>query len=173
MSTIPVNATPTEALHRSLQERLEAAFQTVEGGPWDGIEVITSKDLQDVFEEPLPPASGHGAEVMTPARVVVDAYCPRCSLPSTIALIIEPELRVDHSGATLRLVGRSKPVGHLCGQTAFAFNGEAEDQEDFSLSDIVADGESDEARAGKGEGLEDPTEMGGAGEQDAEPESSS
>jgi hypothetical protein len=147
MSTTPINATPTEALHRHLLEQLKAKSQTVEGGPWDGISVITNADLEAVFGEDLPPATGHGAEVMTPARVVVDAYCPRCHQPSTIALLITTELRVDSSGATLRLIGKSKPASHLCGQSALGLNGREDGQEDFGLEDIIGKGDDSEALA--------------------------
>ena len=128
--------TPREGALRIVRERLDAQLETVKGGTLDGEEVITKANLAGAFDEPLPPATDHAADVVTPSRIVVSAICPKCSLPATIALLVSSELRVDSTGSTLRLKGKSKETAHTCGQTTM-FDPAA--QGSFDLTDIIGD----------------------------------
>jgi hypothetical protein len=109
--------TPREQLRADLRDRLVECMQVVSGGPWDGRRVVAEEDVENILTGQLDPPSGHGAEVRTPARVVVAADCPKCRLPATISLEISSELRVDAASSTLRLKGKSKEATHVCGQT--------------------------------------------------------
>lgn len=127
---------PRQAVVDLLRKRLEAALQDVEGGAWDGIRVVTAKDLAAALEDPLPPASLNAAEVRTPAWITVAAVCPRCGISSDVSLEVHPELVVDNTGAELRLKAKSRARTHVCGQTRL--EDAAEDgQQGFELTDIV------------------------------------
>lgn len=137
--------TPREGVLRTIRERLDAAMETVKGGTRDGESVVTKDQVAEVLADPLPPASDHGAEAVTPARIVVSAECPKCGLPATIALLVSSELRVDSQGSTLRLKGKSKETSHTCGQTTLF---DTSQQQSFDLSDIIGpddEGIADEA----------------------------
>ena len=111
--------TPREELRSELRDRLTECMQIVSGGPWDGRKVVTEEDIEAVLTAPLDPPTVHGAEVRTPARVVVAADCPKCNLPALIKVDVTSELRVDASSSTLRVKGKSKEATHVCGQTVF------------------------------------------------------
>lgn len=113
---IASNLTPSEAVRLVLHERLKGKVQQVEGGPWDGMSVVTEKDLDVAFGEALPPPSARGAEVSTPARLVVSVICPRCHVAQQIALFVSPKLEIDDERTTLKLVAKAKSMGHTCGQ---------------------------------------------------------
>jgi hypothetical protein len=132
-----------EQVRDVIGDALKEAVTTVEGGPMDGVRVITEEKLHEVLWQTLPPASEHSADVRTPARVVVTTYCPQCNEPGSIAVTLTPELRVDPSGASLRLQGKSKPAPHQCGQTVLAL-GAVDGQGSFELTDIVGDSQGDD-----------------------------
>jgi hypothetical protein len=125
-------------------ERLRAAETEVESGPLEGIRVVTHAQWLDALNplrwSSLPPVSDHAAEVVTHADVTVWTVCPRCKIAGPILVTIEPELRVDTSGAELHLRAKSKPRTHVCGQlTIPAAVPEVEGQASFALEDIVRD----------------------------------
>ncbi len=126
-------------LRTVLDELVNDATKDVKGGSWDGVPVVTRKDLDEAIEAafglPIPPPDERTAEVSTPAVVLVSAFCPRCSLPATIPVTIGPELRVDADGAEIRLKAKAKARSHTCGQLLLpvALDG----QTDFGLDDIV------------------------------------
>jgi hypothetical protein len=130
-------------------------------GEWDGVPVVTAKDLADVFATifgtELPPPDESSAEVRTPATVLVSAECPRCFIPQTIAMTVGPELRVNADGSELRLRAKAKAVSHVCGQLPLPVADV--DQGSFALEDIVGGGGNDnESTAG-------PRDESGAGEE--------
>lgn len=129
--------TPREGALRAVRERLDDALETVSGGTLDGESVVRKASFDAAFDEPLPAATDHAADVVTPARIVVSAECPKCGMPATIALLVSSELRVDSTGSTLRLKGKSKETSHTCGQMTTFDSG----QSSFELADIVGDGE--------------------------------
>jgi hypothetical protein len=53
-------------------------------------------------------------------------------------LLVDPELRVDTSGAELRLKAKAKPRTHICGQLTIPPAGpEVEGQESLSLEELI------------------------------------
>lgn len=147
-----------EAIRFDLDEKLEAALQPVtldDGDVWNGIRVVTKKDLDEaiaaIFDEPLPPTSETVAEVSTPATIEVSAECPRCFIATTIEMSITPELRVNTDGSSIHLRGKAKAKTHVCGQLELP---EAkrptvvDGQEGMDLEDVVTDDlEGDQAIA--------------------------
>jgi hypothetical protein len=128
--------TPRELLRRHYQELFELKSQEIPSGPLEGQRVVLWDDIRWALGEPFPPASDHGAEVATPARVVVWAACPRCGISAPVAVELRPELRVDdHSGA-LHVKAKAKPASHSCGQ--LTLDG-PEGQGSFELEDIIGD----------------------------------
>jgi hypothetical protein len=153
-----------EAIRFDLGEALEAALQTIPSGEWDGVRVVTKKDLDAalsaIFDAPLPPPSETTAEVQTPATVVVTAECPRCFIPNEITMTVGPELRVSADGSELRLKAKAKAHTHICGQLPLEIGGKTTiaDQADFALGDIIGDEddlEGDQAIADVAEGAHD------------------
>ena len=139
--------TAREQLLRDIRAELKEATEDVKGGTWDGRQVIPAEEAERILALPLAPASEHAAEVITPARIVAAATCPKCNLPAEISLQLGTELRVDSTGSTVRLVGKSKPASHVCGQTVIPFaNGQAEA---FEIGDIIGDADDDELEPAK------------------------
>lgn len=138
---IASNLTPSEQVRLVLHERMKGRVQQVEGGPWDGVPVITEKDLDVAFGEALPPPSARGVEVQTPARIVVLAVCPRCHIPQQIALFVSPKLEIDDERTTLKLVAKAKSMGHTCGQQPLPLPVEGQ----TALEDVELDPEPEEA----------------------------
>jgi hypothetical protein len=126
----------------ALRDELAKVGHDVVGGEDDGVFVVTRKQWQDAINavawSPIPPVDHHYAEVLTDAIVTVWAVCPRCGIAGSIALALQPELRVDHSGAELRLKAKAKPRTHVCGQlTLPAVPPEVEGQESLDLEEMV------------------------------------
>lgn len=123
-----------------LDEALVAAEHTVEGGPEDGVTVVTHNAWVEILRAaefaPLPAIDRHHAEVVTGASVTVWATCPRCGIPGVINLQIDPELRVDTSSAELRLKAKAKPRTHVCGQLPLAV-GSAEAEFQLTVTDFT------------------------------------
>ena len=136
---------PAEQALTMVRERLEARLFGIDSGPLEGIRVISEDDIREALEEPLPMLAIHGAQVQTPAKVTVNALCPRCYLPGTVTLDVGSELRVSDVGATLRPKVKATKVTHLCGQLPIPGLG-IEGQQDFDLGDIV--GERDDEDQG-------------------------
>jgi hypothetical protein len=125
-----------------LDELLMAAEHTVEGGPEDGVKVIShhswAEALRAIAFEPLPAIDRHYAEVVTGANVTVWCVCPRCGIPAPIPMLIDPELRVDTTSAELRLKAKAKPRSHTCGQLMIPAPGpEVEGQESLNLEEMI------------------------------------
>lgn len=156
MATIieaPVKKTPRELLRTQLTDNLTQKSQELPSGPLEGEKVVLMSDITWALNEPFPPVSDHGAEVSTPARVVVWANCPRCGQSGALSVEITPELRVDTSGGELHLKAKSKPVSHTCGQMRLA---EGNGQGSFDLEDIIGEDKAlalgDVVKVGDGEG---------------------
>lgn len=126
-----------EVVDRTRRAALLARVQDIGYGEWEGVEVVTKKDIAEAFGEPLPAASDRVAEVIAkvtePARIVVWAMCPRCGLPVTVGVYLSPVLTVDTHGE-IKIKGKTKAVTHLCGQTVM--QGAPEDQ--MTLPDVEA-----------------------------------
>jgi hypothetical protein len=134
-----IYSTPREALRDLIRDRLDEKLQDVEGGPWDGVRVITHKDLDAVFAElELPDVSDHSAEVATPARIVVAAYCPKCQLPTDAAVRLTTTLTVDATGSEVKVKSKTAAVPHACGQTVLSVAADGQ-QAAFEIGDIVGD----------------------------------
>lgn len=108
---------PRQAVVDLLRRRLEGRLQDVEGGPWDGVRVVTAKDIAEALEEPLPPASLFAAEVRTPGWVTVAAVCPRCAIPTDVSVYITAQLISEVGADEIKLKAKSKARSHVCGQT--------------------------------------------------------
>ena len=139
----PVEFSTRAAFRADLERNLRAlttdARKEVAGGEWDGVPVVTIKDLDEafaaVFDAPLPPPSSLRAEVRTPASVVVSAECPKCHLSAVIPVTIGAVLVVDGDGAELKLKAKAKARTHVCGQ--LGLDDVAGEQGSFELDDIV------------------------------------
>lgn len=134
-----------DELRKAVAAAADERLEKVEGGPWDGVPVLTEPKLLEainaVFDLPVPTPSDRHAEVVTPATITVAAVCPRCDLPTTILLAISPELRVDDSGAEIHVKTKTKPRSHICGQQELPLghsDDEKEDLEQMSFLEAVA-----------------------------------
>ena len=130
--------TQAEVAVTTIRERL-AALPTidVDSGPLEGSTVVQLDALRGLADGAIPESSRFAADVRTPGRVVVTAVCPRCSTSALITVLVSSELRVDLSGAELRVKGSSKAAPHTCGQTTL------EDPDGqmgaFDIGDLVED----------------------------------
>jgi hypothetical protein len=148
-STTNTRAALRAALRDGLEDKLELLTQKVPSGEWEGVPVVTGKDLVDVIAEvfggEMPPPDGQSAEVRTPATVYVSADCPRCHIPGIIPLTITPELRVEPTSSELRLHAKAKARLHMCGQTVLPVEPEVEGQTAaFDIDDIVGEPDADD-----------------------------
>lgn len=133
--------TTREAVRRaslhSLVTRCETAAVPMEGGPMDGISVVSigtlKEQVRDELEERLGPPSDKVAEVTTPATVNVSAICPECDLPMLIVVSLLPTLTVDGDGAEISVKAKSKSRVHVHGQLSLPE--EAEGQ--MTIEDMV------------------------------------
>lgn len=109
-----------DELRRAFTETAKASLAKVEGGPWDGVPVLTEPVLDEtiaaVFDLPVPTPSENHAEVVTPATITVAALCPRCDLPTTVLLSVHPQLVVDDDGAEIQIKTKTKARSHICNQ---------------------------------------------------------
>lgn len=148
-STTNTRAALRAALRDGLEDKLELVTQKVPSGEWEGVPVVTGKDLADVIAEifggEMPPPDATSAEVRTPATVYVSADCPRCHIPGMIPLTITPELRVEPTSSELRLHAKAKARLHMCGQTVLPVGPDVEGQsEAFDIDDIVGEPDADD-----------------------------
>ena len=142
MSQLADTLTSREAVRRAVLDdivgRCQLAAVAMEGGPLDGIEVVTLGTLRDQVSAALlidlPPASEKYAEVTTPAHVVVSAVCPECRLPVDIGVKLAPRLTVEGNTTELSVKAKSKAVNHMHGQQPLNV---PDGQEDFGLDDIA------------------------------------
>lgn len=118
--TWSTRATFRDHLLETVTDRLTERSVPIEGGPLDGVNVVSAGTIEEVIAairaEPLPPTSERDAEVRTPAYIAVTAYCPRCGQPSLSSVTITPELRVDADGGEIHLKAKALAVTHVCGQ---------------------------------------------------------
>lgn len=141
MSQLADTLTSREAVRRAALDdiigRCQIAAVALEGGPLDGIEVVTMGTLRDQVTAALlidlPPASERYAEVSTPANVTVDALCPECREPTEILVRLFPSLTVEEGVTKLAVKASSKAVNHMHGQQPLNLEG----QQDFGLADVV------------------------------------
>jgi hypothetical protein len=126
-----------EILRRRFDQAAHAALEKVpEGGEWDGIQVLRRAELERVvhdFAKADPDPLATVAEVMTPARVFVDAICPRCGIPARILVEIHTELVVSDEGSEIRAKTKSKASSHVCGQLPLE---PGADSDQLSFSDV-------------------------------------
>lgn len=142
MSQLADTLTTRDAVRRATLDdivgRCLIAAVAIEGGPLDGIEVVSLGTLRDQVTAALlvdlPPASDRYAEVTTPAHITVDAVCPECHLPVSIGVKLAPRLTVEGNSTELSIKAKSKAVAHMHGQQPLNV---PEGQEDFGLDDIA------------------------------------
>lgn len=135
--------TSRDAVRRAVLDdivgRCQIASVAMEGGPLDGIEVVSMGTLRDQVTAALlvdlPPVSDKYAEVTTPAHVVVSTVCPECRLPVDIGVKLAPRLTVESNSTELSVKAKSKAVAHIHGQQVLS--NVPEGQEDFGLDDIA------------------------------------
>jgi hypothetical protein len=141
--------TPREilrALYLEEIKELDTIQEEVDGVVGEGAEELVSLEhVLAIINQPLPPIGDHGAEVSTPARVVVWATCPRCGVPGALSAFLTAELRVDDGGGSLNLKAKSKGTNHVCNQTVWGLPvvqaiAEADGQEELPLDDDGEDG---------------------------------
>lgn len=138
-----------DELRKALSDVAKGSLEKVEGGPWDGVPVLTEPKLDEaiaaVFDLPVPLPSENHAEVATPATITVAAICPRCDLPTTVLLSVHPQLVVDDDGAEIQIKTKAKPRTHVCGQQELPL-GRSSDEEaaldQASFAALLADAET-------------------------------
>jgi hypothetical protein len=116
--------TTRDALRKATLEdivtRGEIAATEIEGGPLDGVKVISLGTLRNLVTEALtvrlPPPSDRFAEVTTPAKITTSALCPECKLPTTITVDLTPELKVDDDGAEITVNAKKTKRPHVHNQ---------------------------------------------------------
>lgn len=116
--------TTRDALRKATLEDLvtrgEIAAQTIEGGPLDGVKVLSLGTLRNLVTEALtvrlPPPSDKFAEVSTPAKITTSAMCPECNLPTTIVVDLTPQLTVDDDGAEITVKSKVAKKPHVHNQ---------------------------------------------------------
>jgi hypothetical protein len=116
--------TTREAVRRAALDDLVArcteAAVAIEGGPLDGIEVVSLGTLREQVAaslvDKLPAPSERYAEVRTPAHIIVSAVCPQCHIPQVIGVALAPQLVLDDDGAELKVKATTKGATHVCGQ---------------------------------------------------------
>lgn len=127
--------------HEAMKDAIASKRADVPGGEWDGVPVVTEKDLFDslatIFFGPPPEAGDDFAEVVTPANVLVHAECPRCGIPAEINVQIGAVLTVDSDGAELSAKSKGKARTHVCGQLPLPTAGETIAGDQMNLSDWI------------------------------------
>lgn len=135
--------TTREALRRATLDdiigRCESAATVIEGGPLDGVKVVSLGTLRDQVTGSLmvklPPPSEKFAEVQTPATITVSALCPECALPTEIVVKLSPQLTVTNDGAELSVKAKAKARVHVHNQLSLPE--EADGQ--LGMDDVVID----------------------------------
>lgn len=123
-SVANTRAAQRAAVIEEVRHALAGRQVPMEGGPMDGIEVISEGHVREALDEvlraPLPLLDETTAEVSTPASVVVNAECPRCHIAQSLGVVITPVLTVDPDGSAIRLkvkgAGQPGSHTHVCGQ---------------------------------------------------------
>lgn len=136
--------TTREALRRAVTDdiiaRCELAAQTIEGGPLDGVLVVSMGTLRDQVSGHLMVALGapseRHAEVKTPATIFTSALCPECDLPVEITVKLTSALAVDDDGAELGVKAKSKARVHVHGQLSLS---ETDAVDQAGMDDVVID----------------------------------
>lgn len=100
--------------------RADIEATPMEGGPLDGIKVVSIGKLRDLVLEhlqvELPPPTDKYAEVSTPATVATSTICPECKQPTEIVVKLHPRLTVEGNSTELAVKAKSKSVPHMHGQ---------------------------------------------------------
>lgn len=124
MTMLADTLTTREALRRAVLDdivaRADLAATEIEGGPLDGVKVVSLGTLRDEvtkhLQVVLPPPSEQYAQVITPATITVAALCPECDLPNNIVVKLSPQLTVTNEGSELAVKAKTKARVHVCGQ---------------------------------------------------------
>lgn len=134
-----------ETFRNDFKARLLEKFEAVNGGPLDGISIVSRGNFDDVwrafwddFEMPLP--SDNAAELRTPGRVVLALVCPECGEQSPASVRLHAVHTADGSKRTLKVKGMTTAVDHVHGQQSLP-EAKADEvgTEPFELSDITGD----------------------------------
>ena len=120
--------TTRDAFRRAILDdivvRAELKATPMEGGPLDGLQVVTLGTLRDIVGEhlaiDLPPPSAKYAEVSTPATIATSAICPECRQSTEILVKLGPRLTVEGNSTELAVKAKSKAVTHMHGQLPLA-----------------------------------------------------
>ncbi len=153
--------TPREQLADVLHEKLLAASFAVTGGDLDGAQVVKVSDLGLIFmRSNWPELSVHGADVRTPARLLVEAVCPACEQVAAVVVNVDAQLTVTNAGGALKAAATTKASAHLCGQTTLEL-----DEGQVTLADLI--GNVERARDEATDAAEDPAEATDAEATDA------
>lgn len=124
----------------ALREALVARQIPVEGGPMDGVLIITNRDIIEAFEKtPIPPPDEHSAELVEPAEVALWAECHHCheNVPTMVRL--ESYSKARAHGTIVGHIAIGNPVTHTCGQLRMKMATEVPGQQeaDWTIVDIT------------------------------------
>lgn len=141
--TIPEGISTRAKLRDHLRDTLSTLVtdhtQDVPGGEWDGVPVITIKDLGEAiaatFGGDLPTLDAKVAEISTPGTVYVSADCPDCHQRQNLTAEVDGVLSIDRSGRELKAKFKTKAKTHVCGQQPLP--AAVDGQESFELGDIT------------------------------------
>lgn len=96
---------------------LEERLIPVEGGPLDGIRVITEGNLAEALAAvEMPPIDEHAADLATPATVYLSALCHICGQRAIVDIGLESKTLVDDKRRVLSAKVDAGSVVHICGQ---------------------------------------------------------
>jgi hypothetical protein len=105
---------------RDVHEALAAAMVPIEGGPLDGVLMLSADSASRVLAAvPVPPPDESEAELTEPATVHLRATCHvhGCGMTIPITGTIESYTKSRAKGGIAGMLLISSPVVHVCGQT--------------------------------------------------------
>lgn len=146
-----------------LADRLASRMVVVPDGEFAGIHVLTRKAAYEALTEDFPPTSHQSAEVITPARIYVTAFCPQCGIPAATTGYVVADLHVTDEAGEVKIKLKTKSVPHACGQLVLPTAPAPEGQTTVEgvISDTVTTDEQEEPVAGLEGALADVAGLGG------------
>lgn len=87
---------------------------------WGGVQVVTARDILEVFDEELEIDYPNKATVTTPAAVWIDVVCPQCrqTIPDQHGTITASVTKDGEKPGKVRAKLRIEAAVHVCGQAS-------------------------------------------------------
>lgn len=116
------NRSPIDIIDTQRKESLVALLRPVaplpEDHEWSGVQVVTARDILEVFEEDLELDYPDKATVTTPAHIWVDIVCPQChqTIPDQHGELIASVTKDGEKPGKVRAKLKIEAAVHVCGQ---------------------------------------------------------